>query len=173
MTKKITLIELEEFISTKLTVKLQRDLRLLYIVKEADMECCAYYHLRKLLKGDSNWRILARKHAPKTGRFIDILIFRNKIPRIAIELKWNRKKISIKDRNSLKQSLLKLRVNKIYFMTTIMDSSSYTKVKKNLHEKYNLKEIPIGLDYNPKKYDKWLNERAKYRSEMKKGKKKF
>jgi hypothetical protein len=58
--KRDTLSKLEYFIRHNLVVKLRNDLKKLRITKEADIECCIYYHLRKTLPADGIWTILAQ-----------------------------------------------------------------------------------------------------------------
>src|SRR5712672_996755 len=99
--KNRTLQNIQKFIKKKLTAKLQRDLRVLRIVKESDVECAAYHHLRRYIGEDPRWRVLARKHVPLTGHFIDLLLFKKYTPVIAMELKWGQINIGKKDRKSL------------------------------------------------------------------------
>jgi hypothetical protein len=138
----------ESFIRRRLPGKLQNDLRKLRITKEADAECCIYFHLRKALHADAGWSILARKFARFTEHYIDLLLLRKKCPRLAIEIKWNRKRISGKDRRSLNKALKDMRVNKAYFISIGPDvtTESYQKLRnKTGFEKYCLHEVPVGL----------------------------
>jgi len=107
--------ELTGFINKKLIKKLRNDLRKHRIFREADFECCVYYHLRKFLHGDDKWRVVTRRYSQRTGKYPDILILRNKKPLIAIELKWRRKSISRKDRKSLREYQEKIGVKKNLF----------------------------------------------------------
>ncbi len=111
----IELSELKNFIEDGIRQLLQCDLRELKIIKEADIECCTYYHLRRFIGDDHRWKVLARKHSP-TKRYTDLLIFFEKKPCIAIELKWDKKKMSKKDRRSLMAARRKLSVDKAYFI---------------------------------------------------------
>ena len=52
-TRKVKLAEIERFIRGSLKDKPKTDLKNLRIVKEADLECCAYFHLRRFLRVDS------------------------------------------------------------------------------------------------------------------------
>jgi hypothetical protein len=52
---RINLRLVEEFVRKSLPQKLESDLRALRIVKEADIECCAYHHLRHFLSKDANF----------------------------------------------------------------------------------------------------------------------
>src|SRR5208283_1252714 len=139
--------QVENFIRHGLATKLRNDLRKLRITKEADAECCIYYHLRRTLPADGHWSILARKFARHTGHYIDLIVLRKKCPRLAIEIKWNRKRMSSKDRRSLDKALKDMRVNKAYFISVgpEVSAESYTKVRKSDSEKYCLHEVPIGL----------------------------
>lgn len=168
--RKVSLSAVEKFIQHDLRWSLRRDLRNFKIVKEADLECASYYHLRRLVSADERWRILARKHAKETGRYIDILIFKNARPRIAIELKWRRKNITKKDRKSLQASLKKLQVNKAYFICAIPNTSLYTRLQKSLCEKYLLHECIVGLDWLPKRVKLWERYRRRFTRDMQAGK---
>jgi len=66
--------------------KLREDFRELRIIKESDIETCAYYHLRIFLRKDPRWNILARYFAKNTGHYIDLVIFRNSNPRLLSRL---------------------------------------------------------------------------------------
>jgi hypothetical protein len=68
--------KVEIFLTSALPGKLKKDLLALKMIKEADLECCAYHHLRRFLKGDSTWKVFVRKHSLHTGHFIDLIIFR-------------------------------------------------------------------------------------------------
>lgn len=166
----IPLRRVEQFLTRTLPVKLHQDLLQFKIIKEADLESCVYYHLRKFVHRDSNWRILARKHSPQTGHFIDILIFRKQIPRIAIELKWNEKSISKKDRESLGKSLTKFGVNKAYFITTLVGDKEYRDIRWTEIEKNRLIEIVVQLVLPVSKLKIWKAERDLYKSRMLPGK---
>lgn len=171
LSNKIVLRHVEAFLRDKLPAKLQQDLYKLKMVKEADLEGCMFYHLRKFLRKDNNWRVFLRKHSIHTEHFIDILIFRKHIPRIAIELKWNRKEISPKDRKSLDKSLAKLGVNKAYFIATLIGNKDYQKIRKTELEKNRFMEIIVPLKLSNEKLKQWKKERELYRSEMNFGKK--
>ena len=88
--KQRSLQQIETFIKKRMPEKLRRDLKRLRIVKEADLECATYHHLRRFIGEDPRWRILARKHVPLTGFYVDLIIFKKYEPAIAIELKWGR-----------------------------------------------------------------------------------
>ncbi len=168
--KKVNLSRLETFIRRKLKGKLRSDLRQLRVVKEADLECAAYFFVRRVLESDNRWRVLARKHARRTARYIDMLIFRRGVPRIAIEFKWNHPRISGKDRQSLQDALKRLGVNKAYYVSAVRDSAQYAKMHKRQHEKYSLHECVIGLDLTPGRRRQWEKERKHYTTEMGQGK---
>ena len=167
--KRIRLIDVESFIKRGqrgLKKKLQHDLRNLKIIKESDLETCTYYHLRKYLRSDRSWNILTRRYIPTTGYYMDVVLFKNAIPRIALELKWHKKRLSKKDRSSLNASLQKLKVNKAYFLTTTKDSQQYEKMRKHDDEKYRFRELVIGWDLPPKQYRELRRRRRKYQREM-------
>jgi len=167
--KRVLLRDVEQFIRKKLKSNLRQDLRELRIIKEADLECSSYFYLRRFIGKDHRWRILARKHVKRTGHYIDMLIFRKGIPRIAIEFKWRHKKISGKDRRSLVASLKKLGVNKAYFFSALPDRSKYVRMEKKSAEKYSFHECVVGLDFTRTETKTWERERQKYTAKMKRG----
>jgi hypothetical protein len=147
----IHLAEVESFVKHALKDKLRKDLRNLRILKEGDVECCAYYHLRRILRPDPEWRVFARKFSPKTGFYTDLVIFHGKKARIAIEIKWKRRKISKKDRRALASARKNLRVRKTYFYCVMPDASTYKKLpEKREPEKYRLFERVVDLGYASK-----------------------
>lgn len=174
--KRNTLSKLEYFIRHNLAVKLRNDLRKLRITKEADIECCMYYHLRKTLPADGIWTILARKYSARTDHYVDLLVLRKKRPRIAIEIKWNRKSILPKDLRSLMRALKRLRVNKAYYVSVGPDISveSYDRLTKKDAAKYRLHEVPVGLDDASKdanaKRKEWKRQRNLLGKHMRLGK---
>ena len=161
----VSLSKVESFVKNRLKKALRSDLRKLKILKEADAECCAYHHLRKFLRGDRSWRVFARKHSSRTGFYTDLIIFREKKARIAIELKWRRNTIPGKDRRALRSVRKNLGVKKTYFYSVLADGSSYEKLsKKSSGEKYRLFERVVDLGYkDQEKIDEWRKERSVYR----------
>jgi hypothetical protein len=161
----IPLVEVEGFVKHTLKNKLQKDLRTLRILKEGDVECCAYYHLRKTLKPDPNWRVFARKYSPKTGYYTDLVIFHFKKARIAIEIKWSKENLSKKDRKALASARKNLRVKKTYFYSVMPDASSYEKLPaKRKAEKYRFFECVVDLGYpNQQKIAEFKQQRREYR----------
>ena len=161
----IHLAELEYFVKHTLRGKLQRDLRNLRILKEGDVECCAYYHLRKILKPDPDWRVFARKFSPKTGFYTDLVIFQRKKARIAIEIKWRKRSISKKDRRASASARKNLRVKKTYFYSVMPDASSYEKLpSKRKAEKYRLFERVVDLGYvNKRDIEEFKRQRKGFR----------
>lgn len=145
--KRDTIAKLEHFIRHGLATKLRNDLRKLRITKEADAECCIYYHLRRTIPADGYWTILARKYARHTEHYIDLILLRKKCPRLAIEIKWSQKRMSTKDRRSLNKALRDMRVNKAYFVSVgpNISAESYSEMKKTESEKNRLHEVPVGL----------------------------
>ena len=158
------------FISNELPKKLKADLRALKIVKEADIECSAYFHLRVFFGERTEWRILARKYVPATGHYIDLLIFNSDIPIVAIELKWAKKEITNKDRASLEKALDDLKVKKAYWISLTTSEESDDTPPRNNGDQYRLfqKVINLGLQGDARK--KWMHARRKYRQEMRNGK---
>lgn len=169
--KRETLQKVEGFMRHELRSKLRNDLAALRITKEADAECCLFYHLRRTLPTKGAWKVLARKYAKRTGYYIDILLFEGYDPRLAVEIKWNKKRISKKDRKSLDCALTLLRVKKAYFISVGPDLSKYKKLrrKKNI-EKNRLHEIPIYLSaHSRKKLKDWKADRNRFGGAMRSG----
>lgn len=160
-----TLLDVENFIRTQLPVLLALDLRELRIVKEADLECCAYFHLRKFFGEKTTWKALARKHVPHTGHYIDILIFEEHTPQIAIDLKWGKKEIGKKDRASLESALDQLGVNKAYWISAL-PSNQYTTPPREEGDRYTLHQIIVPLELSDEALPGWKKARAQYRSKM-------
>jgi hypothetical protein len=157
---KITLSQVEAFVrkKAKLRLLLSIDMAQWRIVKEADVQSCTYYHLRRFLAKDKRWRIFCEKHSSQTGHFIDLLICEDDLvgktrgfkPRIAIELKWNLGRISKKDRDSLNRAVRHLRVRKAYFITANHKVVNYQKMRKRKDERFRIHELVVRL---PEKLD--------------------
>ena len=163
--KKIKLVALESFIKKQLKRKLWRDLRDLNIVKEADLECCSYFYIRRFLRRDPKWQILARRHSQRIGHYIDLVIFRGAKPRIAIEFKWFPNEISDKDRRSLRRAIKRLQVNKAYFLCAVRHTSDFKKIKeKTKWEQYRLHEVVVGLDLSREEERVWNRKRKPLRN---------
>jgi len=174
--KRDTIAKLEHFMRHVLETKLRNDLRRLRITKEADAECCIYYHLRRTIPADGYWTILARKYARHTEHYIDLLVLRKKCPRLAIEIKWNRKRMSQKDRHSLNKALKDMRANKAYFISVGPDISAetYQQLEKTESEKHRLHEVPVGLGITSKeaksRIGQWKQQRNLFGKNMRLGK---
>jgi len=166
--RKIQLGSVESFLRHGLKRKLRRDLKGLLIIKEADIECCAYYHLRRFLRGDARWRVLARKHSVVTRHYTDLMIFKRKSCQLAIEIKWRHEQIYPKDRRSLRRALGRLGAHKCYFLTALPDASNYQSLPKTKAEKYRLFEIVVDLGYRgvnrAQRVGAWLEERKAFRA---------
>jgi len=167
---KVALRALQAFVRDELPLKLGKDLQNHRVTMEADLEVCAYYHLRRYLRRDPLWRIFARKRVPQTGYFVDLLIFRRKFPRLALELKWNRGKISAKDRHSLSRAVDTLGVNKAYFLATCVRSAPYQQIKKTDVEKHKVFEVIISLPFGRDELVEWKRTRRLFKKEMSPGK---
>ena len=150
--------ELEKFILEDLKTRLQQDLRDHKIIREKDLECCVYYHLRQFLQKDPLWKVLVEKHSPRTRHYIDLLVLHNVKPEIAIELKWKRTHISKKDYKSLSLGLSELKLKKAYFITTAVPSDS---IYSKLIETPMIQEIIVGLNLSPVDCMQWKLERKK------------
>ena len=64
----------------------------------------------------SDWRAFARRFSQQTGYPVDLMIFYRKKPRIAMELKWQRERISRKDRESFNEAGRELKVQRAYYL---------------------------------------------------------
>src|SRR5439155_24639973 len=147
----ISLAEVEGFVKHTLQDKLQRDLRNLRILKEGDVECCSYYHLRKILMPEPNWRVFAHKFSQKTGYYTDLVIYHRKRARIAIEIKWGKKNISKKDRKALGSARKNLPVKKTYFYSVMLGATNYRKLRgRRKAEEYRLFERTVDVGYRSK-----------------------
>jgi hypothetical protein len=62
---------------------------------------------------------MSRYFARNTGHYIDLVLFRGSKPKVAIEIKWNRKMIDKKDRRSLRRNLDQLGAKKVYCLTLL------------------------------------------------------
>ena len=162
----VSLLQAERFLSGAIKKLLQQDLRRCKMVKEADLESCVYYHLRRFLGRDRSWRIFARKYSKTIKRYPDLLLYKEGTPCIAIELKWMREKISRKDRKTLAACLDTLSVNKAYFICTALNPAHYKKLgkSKRSHEKYVLRERVIYLNLSDRRFANWKKTRAIYRA---------
>jgi hypothetical protein len=164
--KQRTLQKIQKFIRKKLPAKLARDLRGLRIVKEADVECATYHHLRRYIGEDPLWRVLARKHVPLTGHYVDLLIFREYVPVIAVELKWGKLNIGKKDRKSLDGALAKLGVNKAYWLSAVSSQSTHQPLLKKEAERNVLHRIIVRLGLSGSKLQDWKERRKLLRTNM-------
>lgn len=166
--KKMSLGSVEKFLKTELQQLLREDLLQHKIFKEADLECCLYFHLRNRLGGENRWRIFSRKHSRKTGHYTDLVLYKRFTPCIAIELKWRTRELDKKDRSALGKALSELEVKKAYFFSVLPDEREYKYSKKRKGEKWNLFEFPIGLPFTgadrKKQIMTWENRRKKFRN---------
>jgi hypothetical protein len=163
----IHLNEVQNFVKNTLKRELQKDLRKRRILKEGDVECCSYYHLRKFLKPDPDWHVFARKHSPRTGFYTDLMILHGAKPKIAIELKWRKRCIPKKDRDALASARKNLGVKKTYFYCVMPDASHYEKLssrRKRTAEKYRLFERVVDLGYQSRrKIEEFQQQRREFR----------
>ena len=167
--KQRTLQKIQKFIRKKLPDKLVRDLQGLRIVKEADVECAVYHHLRRHIGEDPVWRVLARKHVPHTGHYVDLLIFKRYRPVIAVELKWGQLNIGKKDRKSLDGALAKLGVNKAYWLSAVSSQGKRKPLLKEETEKYALHRIIVRLGLSGRVLRDWKERRKRLRANMVQG----
>lgn len=165
--KRIGLNDVNEFIRHELKRKLRDDLRSHRILREGDIECCVYFHLRGFLNSHANWRIFAYKYDKRTGYYPDLVIFRKHAMAFPIEIKWNRKKISNHDRKKLRK-FLKRDASRGYFVTVGPDADKYKKADKESEEKRNLFEVRTGLNFKDGKksalFAKWKKQRKLFRT---------
>ncbi len=173
--KKRTLQDIQSFIRKKrprgLREKLLRDLQNLRIVKEADLECAVYHHLRRYIGEDPKWRVLARKHVKRTGHYVDLLIFKNEYPAVALELKWNEVNIKKKDRKSLDEAITKLKVQKAYWLSLAFSGPQKGKtLRKKRKEQHVLHPIVVRLGLTGEELRDYKAQRKKFMSKMALGK---
>lgn len=165
-----TLQDIQGFIRKKrsrdLGAKLRRDLQTLRFVREADVECAAYHHLRHYIGEGSKWRVFARKHVKRTGHYIDLLVFKRECPVIAIELKWGQVDIGQKDRKSLYLAITKLKVQKAYWLSVVCSDKKKKALNKRLKENNVLFRIIVRLGFSGKKLDDYKERRRFFKSKM-------
>ncbi len=159
--------------------ELQRDYRKHRFSREADVEVCTCYHLRKFLKPDDRWHVFAEAFRGKIGGFPDITVvkLRGHRRRIVMELKWWAKKgipeISGKDRRTLDKFIKKRDGNRdaqmAYFVRVLKPGQEYKKLgsRKEDFEKYRLKELPILLGLQGAPLKRWKRDRERIRQELK------
>jgi hypothetical protein len=168
--KQRTLQDIQTLIRRKsargLRAKLLRDLQNLRIVKEADLECAVYHHLRRYIGEDPKWRVLARKHVKRTGHYVDLLIFKKVRPMIAFELKWGSLNIEKKDRKSLYTAITKLKVQKAYWLSVVWSDKKEKKFRKRRKEKYALHRIVVRLGLRGKELKDFKRQRESFKSRM-------
>src|SRR5574341_1265766 len=87
---KIQKIELHKFITRDLEKKLIIDLKNFRIASEADLQSCAYLHLRRYLNKDKKWSILNKAFIMNLSVYPDFVIKRRGRVRVGIELKEKR-----------------------------------------------------------------------------------
>lgn len=165
--KRIGLNNVNEFIRYELKRKLRDDLRSHRILREGDIECCVYFHLRGFLNSDSNWRIFAHKHDKRTGYYPDLIIYQGNKLVFPVEIKWNREKLSNHDRKKLRKYLSR-GTSKGYFLTAGPDADNYRKTNKVDEEKWKLFEVRVGLKFKDGKqssrYSRWKKQRKPFKS---------
>lgn len=167
MRKRISLSSLEAFIGHDLREKLRVDLANVRIIREADIACCAYYHLRRFLHSDKTWRVFTERYSKITGHIIDVVIFRGGLdslrklpsPRIALELKWDWTRISKKDRLSLNKCIKLLGVRKVYFISLYKKMRDKEGITKTESEKFKLFEIFIHPEMEKGEFALWNTNR--------------
>lgn len=166
-----TLQDIQTFVRSKkssrsLYFKLRRDLQNLKIVKEADAECAIYYHLRRYIGEDPKWRVLARRYVKCTGHYVDLLIFKNTKPAIALELKWGNADLEKKDRKSLYLAITRLKVQKAYWISVFWSDEIKKHFRKRPKEKYSFHRVIVRLGLKGKELEEYKEKREKFRSEM-------
>ncbi len=162
--KKIMLSQVENFVRHQLKLQLRPDLRNVWLLREPDVACSAYNYLRRFLKGDTRWRVFASKYSRATGHYHDLMIYRYRKPRIAVEIKWRKPEISHKDRKGLRRARNKLKVKKTYFLCVVPDSGAYKRANKREGEKYRLFEVIVDLGYKSRqKIAEWKMRRKEFR----------
>jgi hypothetical protein len=169
--RRISLEDLERFVRRKeeLRAKLQQDYLNQRMFGEADLQACTYMHLRSFLKSDKRWRVFANAYFKGRARYPDLTIIEQQKRRLAIELKWRRKKISEHDRQTLRALLNTRHFRKAYFITTVKNKSDYQKLgpKKTETEKNRLIEIVVNLDLPRIKSEAFKAERNSIKESLK------
>ena len=161
--------QVHDFICSDLVSALRRDLRAFKLVREADVECATYMHLRAFLDSDPTWTVLARRHVPQTGYFVDLVLFEGKKPRIAIEIKWGRTSFNEKDRRSLGAAITELGVNKAYWLSASVVGREPLPFEKAEHEKNSLFQVCVRAELNDSERMAWEKAKDSYRSGMRNG----
>lgn len=165
--KRIRQTEVHEFIRHQLKGKLRGDLLNHRILREGDIECCTYSHLRRFLSADSDWRVFAHKHDKNTGYYPDLVIcHREHGLAFHIEIKWNRRKISNRDRKKL-GTYLNNGARKGYFVTAGPDVGNFSKPVKERRERWRLFVIKAGLKFDggrkSRAFARWTEERRLFK----------
>lgn len=169
-TTTIKLSQVENFVRRELPQHIQSDLEAFRLLREADVQCAAYMYLREFLDSDSNWHVLAEHHAPQTGRYVDLVILQKSIPRVAIEIKWWRKNIGKKDRDSLSKALQDLGVNKAYWLSASVRGDHPPPLQKELHEKHRLHQIVVRANLEEAALQRWKELQSNLRRKPQNGK---
>lgn len=157
------------YIRSGLVSALKKDLQSFKLVREADVECAAYMHLRHFLNSDPKWTVLARRHIPQTGYYVDLVIFQGGSPRVAIEIKWGRTAITSKDRASLRAAITDLGVNKAYWLSAAVLGNNAIPLDKDDDEKNSLFQLSVRADLSLEEQERWVGVRDSFRSKMKTG----
>lgn len=166
----IGLSEVEKFVKKELPKLIENDLKALRLVREADVQCAAYMYLRMRLDSDPNWHVLAEFHAPQTSKFIDLVLLQKSVPRIAIEIKWGRKNMGMKDRQSLSTALTNLGVNKAYWLSASVLGEPPPRLEKSAHEKNLLHQVVVRPNLDEAELLRWKKLRTDLRRKPQDGK---
>ncbi|MBT9549576.1 MAG: hypothetical protein IV088_01900 [Hydrogenophaga sp.] len=166
---RITLQQVQSYVRKKIPALLRKDLKAYRLLRESDVECATYMHLRRLLDVDQSWTVTARRHVPQTGRFVDIVIFHETTPKIAIELKWGLREIDPKDRDSLGEAINVLGVNKAYWISAAVLGKPAVPLAKQAHEKYSLHVICVRAELLDEQVKHWESFRDSLRSKLEPG----
>lgn len=166
---RITLQQVQKYLRHEVPALLKLDLQAYRLLRESDVECATYMHLRRLLDADPRWTVTARRYVPQTCRFVDIVIFLETKPKIAIELKWGLKEIDDKDRDSLGSALKFLGVNKAYWISAAVLGKTVDRLEKLPHEKHSLHVICVRADLPQDQHEHWISFRDSLRSKLKPG----
>jgi hypothetical protein len=172
--KKLAIGRVEQFVNKELLHCLERDLQNLLMIKESDLECCLYFHLRRFLESDEKWKVFARKHVKPSGariaekkrRYIDFIVFHGEDPKLAFELKWNAQKLGEKDLSSLGACIDDLHVHKAYFITTRYRRRNYERLPLESRKRYHLLEKPIDLQGDEDFKKEWQEKRQYFTRRM-------
>lgn len=128
--------DVTSIIRNDLRAKLEKDFcgRPFRIFREGDLPACCYFHLRRFLRSDRNWRILTQpllRGLKTRGRSAlpDMLLLRSEKPVFLIELKFRRRTTGAqsKDQQTLKRAVSRRKwAKKAFYIETVVEAHRKT-----------------------------------------------